>query len=578
MPATGTQQAQRAQGAEDPAAARAETVSQERVAGRVVSATDGHPLARASLTLSETRTGRILLTTRCDGEGRFRFDPLPAGKYALRASATGFIPAAYQEHEQFSTAIVVGKGFATEALEMRLVPGASIRGRVTDASGEPVERAQLTLFQIRPEAEGLAGEAGQGGGEAGEVAGEPGAGRVRRFQGQGIEADGSFAFEAVPPGRYYLSANGTPWYAVHPRMESEGAVMPYRASVDPALDVAYPEVFYPHALVPEEATPLQIRAGERVRADLQMQAERAVTLTLRVPAQEAGQPGRGRQFPQVMRSVFGEMEPVQAGGMEGGERELRLTGLAPGRYSLQTFGAPGRFAQDGGAVDLSNGSATMDAPSAIAGGGMASVHVTVRSRTGEAVPAQTQILLRDVRRGRRNNGQNGPALAVSEKGEVEVPELPAGEYRVMVFRAGRSQQVTALAVDGKAVADKRLRVTDGGAAKADVTVGGQAVAVEGFVRREGKPVAGSMVVLVPAVADMSALLFRRDQSDMDGSFTLPNVLPGNYILLAIEEGWGLRWNDASALGKYLGQGTPVSVAEDGGRVLAVREGVVAQGK
>ena len=70
------------------------------------------------------------------------------------------------------------------------------------------------------------------------------------------------------------------------------------------------------------------------------------------------------------------------------------------------------------------------------------------------------------------------------------------------------------------------------------------------------------MVLVPRdPADW--LLFRRDQSDSDGTFTLPAVLPGTYIAIAIEDGWGLDWASPAVLQLYLKNGTPVEVTGEG---------------
>ncbi len=71
-----------------------------------------------------------------------------------------------------------------------------------------------------------------------------------------------------------------------------------------------------------------------------------------------------------------------------------------------------------------------------------------------------------------------------------------------------------------------------------------------------------MVVLVPE--DMERpLLYRRDQSDSDGSFLISAVTPGRYTLLAIENGWELEWSKPVVLKQYLGSGETVQVALDG---------------
>jgi hypothetical protein len=65
-----------------------------------------------------------------------------------------------------------------------------------------------------------------------------------------------------------------------------------------------------------------------------------------------------------------------------------------------------------------------------------------------------------------------------------------------------------------------------------------------------------MVLLVP---DDNRILFRRDQSDSDGTFTLGNIVPGRYRLLAVERGWELEWANQDVLSAFLKKSIPVEV-------------------
>ena len=65
-----------------------------------------------------------------------------------------------------------------------------------------------------------------------------------------------------------------------------------------------------------------------------------------------------------------------------------------------------------------------------------------------------------------------------------------------------------------------------------------------------------MVLLVP---DENLILFRRDQSDSDGTFTLGNIVPGRYRLLAVERGWELEWANRNVLDAFLKKGIPIEV-------------------
>jgi hypothetical protein len=90
-----------------------------------------------------------------------------------------------------------------------------------------------------------------------------------------------------------------------------------------------------------------------------------------------------------------------------------------------------------------------------------------------------------------------------------------------------------------------------------------------------------MVVLVPAArttSDLDALdgLFRRDQSDSDGSFSLRDVVPGQYILVAIEDGWTLDWAEPQVIARYLPAGIAVTVSDKPGKLVTLSDPVPVQ--
>jgi len=74
-----------------------------------------------------------------------------------------------------------------------------------------------------------------------------------------------------------------------------------------------------------------------------------------------------------------------------------------------------------------------------------------------------------------------------------------------------------------------------------------------------EPVSGTMVVLAPQDIADNASLFRRDQSDSDGTFTLHDVVPGHYTAIAIQNGWDMEWASPEALRPYLAKGTSVVI-------------------
>ena len=96
-----------------------------------------------------------------------------------------------------------------------------------------------------------------------------------------------------------------------------------------------------------------------------------------------------------------------------------------------------------------------------------------------------------------------------------------------------------------------LNVTAGSPLDISITLATGTANVEGFASRAGKGTAGAMIVLVSDDPENHRELFRRDQSDLDGSFNLPNVVPGTYTIIAIENGWDLDWSRPGVMMQYM---------------------------
>src|SRR5215813_4379901 len=114
-----------------------------KIAGRIVDALSDAPLGQARVSLIDTKNRsreRFVITSE---NGAFEFGDLPPGKFTLLGAKRGYVRGAYNQHQQFSTAIVTGDGMSTDNLVLHLTPLAQILGRVLDESGDPVRNATL---------------------------------------------------------------------------------------------------------------------------------------------------------------------------------------------------------------------------------------------------------------------------------------------------------------------------------------------------------------------------------------------------------------------------------------------------
>jgi Carboxypeptidase regulatory-like domain len=502
-----------------------------RIAGVLVNAATGEPIRRATVEALNVGDSHAVALCLTDSEGRFALDRLPAAKYQLTASKRGFRTAFYDEHDQFSTAIVTGPDQDTAQLEFKLTPGALVRGVVTGNDGEPVANARVMLFK-RPQFP---------------AAGE----RTIQVDGTITDDTGAYDFGDLAAGEYLLAVVAEPWYALH-----EGS--PARRNA--ALDVAYPVTYFDSTTEEGSATPIVLAGGSRQEANISLHAVPALHLSFSTPRKSNG----SVPMPQLQQTLFGSTIPSEIASetMDPRAGTAEISGIAPGHYEL-TQGDPLRI------VDLDlTASQQVDAD---AGSTANAVEGRVRMASGHPVPDEITMSLQRVDDGLGQRLDAAQAL----QGRFRFSAVPPGVWAVMATTRDKALPVMAVSVGGVRRAGNTVTIKDR-ASELVVTLSEAPARLEGFARKDGKGFAGAMIVLLPKNRAIWRVLTRRDQSDSDGSFALPDVAPGDYTAIAIEEGWALDWTSPEAMARYLPGGTSVTVTEQSGSLIRLNSPVEVQ--
>jgi len=271
-------------------------------------------------------------------------------------------------------------------------------------------------------------------------------------------------------------------------------------------------------------------------------------------------------MPQLMQTVFGSEEGTAANQVVTGTKDGGVvgdySGIAPGHYTLNQYGREG----DGNriaTVDLTSNQ-VVDFTAASAGG--ADVTGKIAMASGSALPNHTHINFQSV------DGSAQHGTQVASDGTFTQHSLPPGRYDVEVFSSEGALSILQMMATGADVRGNRITIA-GQPVLLAATLARGATTVDGFARQNGKPLGGAMIVLVPHDPTLHDL-YRRDQSNTDGSFTLNRVVPGDYTLVAIDDGWTLEWARAEVLAPYLARGVPVQVT--GERTLDLPTAVEVQ--
>jgi hypothetical protein len=181
-----------------------------------------------------------------------------------------------------------------------------------------------------------------------------------------------------------------------------------------------------------------------------------------------------------------------------------------------------------------------------------SVELKLRMADGSALPQPLGISLTS------DDAGGIPLVAYPGDDGARFDAVTAGRWSVQAHGAPIPLGVVSVQVGADAMVDNRIVVKEKTVTATAVLAEGK-TSIEGFAKKDGKGEPGVMIVLVPRNPTASVELFRRDQSDSDGSFALLNVIPGEYTIVAIEDGWKVDWARPEVIARYLERGTPTTV-------------------
>jgi Carboxypeptidase regulatory-like domain len=199
------------------------TAAEPSIMGTVVNRITGAPAPHARVTLLPGGA-----EVYSDAAGKFQFPNLDAGEYAVTAKKIGFEDGATDVELADSPTTVV----------IRLTPLASIRGRITDEAGDPVEGVTVAAFMSQVE-DGLP---------------------VWTLTRQATSNDrGQYSIPLLPAGQYLVEAAGRDDHKVVGEAEKD------RNSHE-----AFAPVYFGGAHERSAATVLTLEAGQETRADVSL--------------------------------------------------------------------------------------------------------------------------------------------------------------------------------------------------------------------------------------------------------------------------------------------------------------------
>jgi len=491
-----------------PATSESSNLPPGGIKGRVVAVDNGQGMGKVTLSLipAERREGRPF-TVRTMPDGNFEFKQVTPGRYRLFASRNGYARQGYgqkpgSENDLASaTPLDVRSGETLDNINLSLLRGGAIEGRVLDQDGEPAARIQASLIRARY------------------VQGR----RVLQPAGSDQTDDrGQFRIYDIPPGTYYLMA--TP--RVFGMTDENRAV--------------YPPIYFPGVLDPQEATKVKMEPGGELRGyDLTLFETTGYQITGKVTSPD-GQPPR-RVFVAAHKvPSTGLTQPSSAQGT-GAQGEFTLRGLIPGSYRLVAQERrEERFLTGSTVVEIGN----QDVAGVVLPlGNGAELQGRVVPEGQNQPAALTSVRVSAISLGEGGGGgfrARGPAgTSVKEDGTFVLKDLVEGPARIVLSQPPGGAYVKSIHAQGKDVTDEPLDLHSGDRIQGvEIVIASNGAQLSGSVKEgtNGPPVSNASILLYPADAKLigpNSRYIRTVKSGQQGEFSLQGLVPGDYRLCAV---------------------------------------------
>ncbi len=504
-----------------------------RIRGRVLSADTGTAVRRAQVRVSGPDIGMKVATT--DESGRFDFIGLPAGRFILAATKSGYVSVQYGQTRPFESGkpIELAEAQILDKADILIPRGSAISGSILDEFGDPVTDAMVSAMR------------------------SVWSNGRRRLQSAGRMAMtndlGQFRLYGLPAGDYYISA------ALRDTTAMEMSMMGGPTSGPSGPASGYAPTYFPGSANGGDAQKITVLSGQDAHnTDFALLPARLARITGVVISSD-GKPASGSMVNAVPRNgdnpmgmMFGNSSRTNRDGT------FTLAGLPPGDYILES-----RTMQimTSGSGDMMSFSATVKEPGApqsesgslavsVNGEDIGSVVITnskgatasgqVTFEDGARPPNMPALRLMAIPTNDISMmGSSGPPAAVTPDNTFELRGLTGGRVlRVVGLPPG--WMLRSVLVNGEDVTDKGMEF------KGTESVTGVEVALTAKVTELSGTVKGPSGA---PVRDYTVIVFSEDpdrwtipnsrfvvsaRPDQDGHFKVRGLPPGAYYAAAAD--------------------------------------------
>jgi len=513
---------------------------------------------------SATPLGSVSPSTVTDGQGKFSFRDLYPGAYRVSAGANGY---AKQEYGQRTfggpgTPIIVGARQAVKDVEIELVPGGNITGRIRDNAGQGVVGVQIQLLRPLYNLNG-----------------------AKTYQPAGTARSddrGEYRLFWITPGRYLVLA-GTALNGV----SGSNVGSPNEISGD-----GVPPTYYPGSQDLAQAGTVDVKAASEIGGvDIFVNRQSPYRIRGRVIDARTGQTpasvnltlGTITATGAINYSSFSQSYNPQDGSFE-------IRDVTPGPHLLRAQPSVSNVVTPnnaGIASSIGNISATaqlvfnvvsdMDGiVLMLTNGASLSGRIILEAATGTGTPPLTafRVQLRSSLDGLITPNLGGPqpqSQPTSAEGSFRIENVLPGEYRFSISALPESVYVKQAHYNQIDILDKPIVFSTSESGSLEVVLSTRGGEINGTVAADNRSsVQGSTAVLIPDRQRDRFDLYKSTTVDANGNFSIRGIAPGDYHVFVWEAIDPYAYFDPGFLRQNDGKGTPIHVTEMSKESVSVR--------
>ena len=552
-----------------------------RLRGRVIAGDSGSALRRAQVRISSPDIGTKTALT--DAQGRYEFRDLPAGRFNVSVTKSGYVSMQFGQSRPFEPGrpIELTDAQMMDKADVALPRGSVLAGRVVDVFGEAVAEADVTAMRMQY----LNGRR-----------------RLAPTGRNGTTNDlGQFRIYGLPPGEYYVSATLRNVGSMMIDMLAGGGAVAGPTGSNQAS--GYASTYYPSTPNPGEAQRVAVAVGQELSSvDIQLQPVKLA----KVSGVAIGSDGKPMAGAMVM--LMPSMRDALMFGPGGTSRtdkdgNFTLTSVTPGDYSLQVQSMGGMFQTTAGGNVMAFGfSTTTDGPPAPGANGppqrefgVATLNVIGEDITGLVITGTrgakasgTITFVGGVKPDGITNARvtapatdvdNNPmptfgASQVKDTGAFDLDSLVGGH----IFRVAnlpRGWVVKRVTLNGEDITDRGMEFKAGQDVDGiEIEVTNKSTSITGFASMANGLAKDYTVVVFPQDDQKWTLPQNRwmasARPDQEGQFRFSNLPPGQYYAIAVEYVAQGEWQDPEWLARAAKTATKFTLDEGASRTLELK--------